>query len=84
MPGDAELMFAGHGFAELHQFVAGEFDQFAALGAMQMIVLGVAVIVLVDRAAAEDHFPQQAGVDHFGERAIDGRAADFSTGGFAA
>jgi hypothetical protein len=41
-----------------------------------MIVLGVAVIVLVDRAAAQRHVAQQSGIDQFGQGAIDRWAAD--------
>lgn len=81
--GHAELVFAGNGFAEFEQFVAGEFDQLVAFGAMQVIVLGVAVIVFVDRPAAKDHGPQQAGFDHFGQRAVDRGPADFFAARFA-
>ena len=66
------------------KLIAGEFDQLVALGAVQMIVLRVAVIVFVNGAAAEDHFSQQAGFDHFGQRAVDGRPANFAGRGGAA
>ena len=83
-PGHAELVFAGHGIAQANQLIAGEFDQLVALGALQMIVLRVAVIVFVHGPAAEDHFSQQAGFDHFGQRAVNGRPANLAGRGGAA
>ena len=62
--------------AHLHQFGAGEFQQLVALGAMEMIVLRIAVIVLIDRPAVEREAAEQSGIDKFVERSIDGRPAD--------
>ena len=73
----AELVFAGHGFAQCNQLVALEFDQLVAPGAVQVIVLGVTVVVFVDGAAVERHLAQQTRLDHFGQRAINGGAANF-------
>lgn len=72
-----ELVFSGCGFAEGNQLVALEFDQLVALRAVKMIVLGVAVVVFVHRAAVEGHLAEQARIDHFGQRAINGGAANF-------
>ena len=71
----AEVVFAGHGLANLFHFVAGELDQLVALLAVQMIVLRVTVIVLVDGPVVEHHLAQQAGIDQLGQGAIDRGAA---------
>jgi hypothetical protein len=42
-----------------------------------MVVLRVAVVVLVDGAAAEGHPAEEACFDQFVERAVDGGPADF-------
>lgn len=67
----AEVVLAGDRVAEVGQFFAVEFDQLLAHLAVEMIVLRVAVVVLVYRAAIERHFAQQARFDQFIERAID-------------
>jgi hypothetical protein len=74
----AELMLSSYGLAQPQQLIAGEFEQLVALGALEMIVLRIAVIVFVHGPAAENHFPQQAGFDHFGQRAVNRRPAHFA------
>jgi len=73
---DAELVFPGDGFAKLQQLVALEFDQLVAFGAVQVVVLRVAIVVFIHGTAVERHLAEQARIDHFRERPIDGRAAD--------
>jgi hypothetical protein len=43
-----------------------------------MIVLWIAVVMLVDGSATEDHFVQQPRINHFGESAVNRRAANLS------
>lgn len=71
-----KTMFASHRVANGLEFFAMKFNQPIALFAVQMIVLGVAVIVLVNPASAKVHRPQQTGIHQFLERAVDGRPAD--------
>jgi len=72
----AKGMFAGHGIANSVQVGTLKFDQLIADRAMQVIVLGVAIVVFVDGSAAEGHAAQQPGIDEFVECAINGRPAD--------
>lgn len=53
MAGDAETMVAGDLIAEGDQFRALELEQLVALSAVEMVVLGIAIIVLVDTTAIE-------------------------------
>ena len=41
-------MFAGHGLAELKQFIALKLDQFLALFAVKMVVLRITIIVFIN------------------------------------
>ena len=58
------------------QLLVLEFEQPVALRAVEMVVLGIAVVVLIDGPAVEDELAEQARIDEFAERAIDGRPAD--------
>jgi hypothetical protein len=78
VPSDAELVLAGHRVANVGDRVALEFDQLVAARAVQVIVLGVAVVVLVNRAAAKRHLAQNASLDELAERAIHSRPAHFA------
>ena len=81
---DAEVVLAANGVADLGDFFAVELDQLVAPFAVQMIVLGVAVVVLVNVAAGENHVAEQPGFDQLAERTVDGRPADVPVAGFAA
>ncbi len=74
--GDAKLVLAGHLVAQFDEVFVLELQQPVALGAMEMIVLGIAVIVLINGTAVEDELAQQPRIDELAERAIDGRSAD--------
>lgn len=74
--GYAEAMLASHSLTHGEHLFATELDQLVALGAVQVIVRRVAIIVLVDRAAAERHLPQQARFDQFVERSVNSRPTD--------
>jgi hypothetical protein len=64
-------MLAGNCISQLLQFFAAKLNQLIAFLAMQMIVLGISVVVLVDGSSPEIHLPQQSGVDEFPKCAID-------------
>ena len=83
----AELVEGRHGVEDLPEIGARELDQRLAPGAVEVIVLRVAVVVLVDGPAAEHHLPQQPRFDQLRERPVDrwparggavGRAAEIS------
>ncbi len=76
MAGDVEVVLLGHPIAQLDQFVALKFDQLVATLAVEMVVLGIAVVMLVDGSASQFELPQQPGVDKFIERAVDGGTTD--------
>lgn len=71
-------MFAGHGVAEVFQGLAVEFDEPIAELAVEMVVIGVAVVVFEDAPAVEAHLAKQPRLDQFAQGAINGRAADFA------
>lgn len=52
-------------------------DHFATLGALEMIVLGVAIIVFVEGAGSEFKFSEKASIDKFIEGSISCGPADF-------
>ncbi len=80
---DAESMLDTDFFQQLGERFALELEQLATTCAVQVVVLGVAIIVLVDRAALELEAFQQSGVDKFTQRPIDRRTADIVLGPFA-
>jgi len=53
-------------------------DHFATLGALEMIVLGVAIIVFVEGAGSEFELSEKASIDKFIEGAVGGGPADFN------
>ena len=53
-----------------------ELDEAVAALAVEVVVAGIAVLVLVDASRAERHFADQARLDQFGKRAIDRRPAE--------
>lgn len=63
VPRHAEAVFAADGVADPLQFVALKLDERVAHRAVQMVVLRVAVVVLVDGAAAEGHPAEEACFD---------------------
>jgi len=72
----AEVILPRHRVANAIQLIAVKLDQPIALLAMQMIVLGIAVVVLVNGPASQRHAAEQSGVHQLGERPIDGGPAD--------
>lgn len=75
MAGHSERMLSTDRFAELLKFAALKLDQLITHRAMQMVMLRIAIIVLINGPATEIHATQQAGVDQFVERSINGRSA---------
>ena len=51
--GDVKAVLLGHAIAQRNQLVALELDQLVATLAVEMIVLGIAVVVLVDGPAIQ-------------------------------
>ena len=76
MSGDAKTVFACDGIAEGDEFFVLKLDQLLALGAVQMIMLRVAVVMFINRAACDFKFSKQPRVNEFAERPINGGAAD--------
>jgi hypothetical protein len=72
---DLKLMLCGHSDAQRLDFFRMKLDQLLAFLAVQVIVLGIAVIMFVHRPATDIELPQQSGGDQLVECAIDGRAA---------
>src|SRR5262245_56390387 len=58
MAGHPKLVLAGDRLAKTDELVAFELDQLVAVSAVQMVVLWVAIVVLINRPAAEHHGPQ--------------------------
>ena len=56
-------------------------DHFATLGALEMIVLGVAIIVFVEGAGSEFKPAKKAGIDKFIKSSISGGPANFKASG---
>ena len=63
-------MFLGHRGADAVEFRAVELDEAVAAMAVEVVVAGIAVLVLVHAPRAERHFADQARLDQFGKRAI--------------
>ena len=62
--------------ANRNQFVALEFQQFSTACAIQVVVLGIAVIVVVHGSAIQLETIQQSGIDALPKGSIDRRGAD--------
>ena len=56
-------------------------DHFATLGALEMIVLGVAIIVFVEGTGSEFKPAKKAGIDKFIKSSISGGPANFKASG---
>ena len=54
--GDAELVLAAKLVAQFLQLLVFKFEQLIALGAMEVVVLRITVVVLVNRPAVKDEF----------------------------
>lgn len=76
--GDAEMMLVGDLIAKLDELFVLELEQPITLGAVEMIVLRIAVVVFINGAAVEDKFAQESRIDEFRQRAINGRTADMA------
>jgi hypothetical protein len=74
--GDAEVVLAGDLIPQGDQSLVLELQQAVALGAMEMVVLRIAVIVLVDGPPVEHKLAEQPSVDKLRKRPIDRRPAD--------
>lgn len=76
MASNLKTMLLGHCVAKIQQLVTLELNQFLALGAIEMIVLGIPIIMLVDAAPIEDKLSQQSSVNKFSQSSIDRRTTD--------
>ena len=70
-----ELMLGSNRLTDPQDLVAGKLDQLLATRAVEVIVLWIAVVMLVYRSAVEHHLAEEPRFHHFGERAVDRRAA---------
>lgn len=71
-----------HGFAELQQLRTGEFNQFPAFRAVQMVVLGISVVVFINTAAVQFESIEKARIHKLPQRSIDSWAGDIVRGTF--
>ena len=79
-----ELMLPSHFVPHGNQGIILKFQQSIALGAVKVVVLGIAVIMFINGPAVERKLSQQARIDKFGQGSIDRRPADMpftTTGG---
>ena len=65
-----------HGIAQSEDLVIAELDDSIAIGAMQVIVRGVTVIVLERGAIRQAELAEQARLDQESQRPVDRGAAD--------
>ena len=75
VPADEKIVLAADRGANLRNFLAVKLDELIARLAVEVVVLGIAVVVLVHGPPAEVHFPQKAGFHQFRQTAVDGRPA---------
>ena len=69
-------MSPADGVADLEDLLVAKLDHAIADRAVQMIVVGVSVVVLVSSTVGEPQLAQESGLDQEAERAIDRRPAD--------
>jgi hypothetical protein len=75
MARDTKAVLAAKVVAKLLELFVLELEQLVALGAVEMVVLRVAVVVLIDRTAVEDELAEETRIDELAQRAIDGGPA---------
>jgi hypothetical protein len=73
---DPETMFRTHAIDQFSEQIALKLNQAATLGAVQMIMLRIPIIVLIDSAAVELETVQKTRIDEFFERPVNSRLAD--------
>lgn len=69
---DPEPMRSCNLVPEANDIIAGEFDEFSALGAVQMIVFGISVVQLIHASTIEFEAVEESSVDEFLESSVDG------------
>jgi len=84
MAGDTKPVFSGYRVANFRQFIAAKFDQVVAALAVEMIVLGVAIVMLIDAPTLQAHLAEQAGLGQLIECAIDGCPTNILSIGYSA
>ncbi len=78
MPRDAKTMLAPEFISKADEILIFEFDQLLTLLAVQMVVLGVAIIVLVYIPTIQFELSQKSSFDELFQRSIYGGSADLS------
>jgi hypothetical protein len=73
---DPKPMLRADAADEFRQFIALKLDQFAALGAIKVIVLGIAVVVFVDRPPVQLKAVEKPCIDELFQGSIDRRLTD--------
>lgn len=76
MAADSKSMLFGDFIAELYQLFALKFEQSVAFDAVEVIVLGISIVVLVNAASVQFKTAQQSSVDKFLQCAVDSWATD--------
>lgn len=77
---DAKAVGSGNFISDSNEFIAGKFDELTTLGAVQVVVFGVAVVQFVHASAVEFEAVEESCVYEFLEGSIDGRPRDIVIG----
>ncbi len=76
--GHVEVLITGDRIADTFELVTLKLDQLITDGAVQVIMLWIAIVVLIDPSSAEYHPSQQARLNQFVQRPVDRGPTDFS------
>jgi hypothetical protein len=76
VPDHLEVVALGHLVADPLKGLALELDELIADLAVEVVVVGIAVVVLENATAAQRHLLEESCFDELDERAVDGRPTD--------
>lgn len=76
MAGDTKSLLCRYFITRGNQRITLKLNQFTALGAVQVIMLGISVIQFVDGATVKLKAIQKTGINEFSERSVNGGRAD--------
>jgi hypothetical protein len=71
-----------NGFSDLQQFRASEFDQLPTFCAVQVVVLGISIVMLINAATVQFKPIQQTSIDELSQGSIDSWPRDIVRGTF--
>lgn len=73
------MVLPGDGFPDLDKSVGVELKQLMTRLAIEMVMFGVAVLMLVNVPFAQDHPTQKSSLNQFAQCSINGGTADFAS-----